>query len=181
MFSSLFYRPSTETQIIPISKTVQNPSNTKSFGFFLGAGSTGNIIPKVGFDDILYWIKQPKSISEYFILINTMPPIDQDFLIRSTVSYQVEESRINEILDDFRKDLNQYTIIVYGRNSVDDTVDKKYHQLIKLGFRNVYVYYGGMFEWIMLQDVFGEDYFPVDAIGGVKKDPLHFVPIARFK
>jgi hypothetical protein len=109
-----------------------------------------------------------------------MPVIDQDFLIKGTMSYQVEESRINEILDDFRKDLNQYTIFLYGRNCVDDTVDKKYHQLVKLGFRNVFIYYGGMFEWTLLQDVFGEDYFPVDSVGGIKKDPLKFSPSPKF-
>ena len=37
---------------------------------------------------------------------------------------------------------------------------KKYHQLTNLGFYEVYVYVGGLFEWLLLQDIFGEENFP---------------------
>ena len=51
-------------------------------------------------------------------------------------------------------------IIVYGKNNTDDTAEKKYQQLIDLGFSNVYLYYGGLFEWLLLQDIYGETEFP---------------------
>jgi hypothetical protein len=44
--------------------------------------------------------------------------------------------------------------------SNDETVEKKYDQLIALGFQNVYLYPGGMFEWLHLQDVYGVQEFP---------------------
>ena len=48
-------------------------------------------------------------------------------------------------------------IIVYGENACDDTVDKKCQQLLGLGFKNIYVYPGGLFEWLILQDIYGDD------------------------
>jgi len=45
-------------------------------------------------------------------------------------------------------------------NSSDDTCINKYDQLVKLGFYNVYVYAGGLFEWLLLQDIYGSDLFP---------------------
>jgi hypothetical protein len=29
-----------------------------------------------------------------------------------------------------------------------------------MGFINVYLYPGGLFEWLLLQDIYGDDYFP---------------------
>ena len=37
---------------------------------------------------------------------------------------------------------------------------KKYDQLIGLGFPNVFIYPGGLFEWLCLQDIYGYDNFP---------------------
>jgi hypothetical protein len=51
-------------------------------------------------------------------------------------------------------------IIVYGKNSNDITILHKYEQLVKLGFTNVYIYTGGLFEWLMLQDIYGTTEFP---------------------
>jgi hypothetical protein len=45
-------------------------------------------------------------------------------------------------------------------NSADQTVDTKYEQLIGLGFREIYIYGGGLFEWMLLQDVYGASEFP---------------------
>ena len=36
----------------------------------------------------------------------------------------------------------------------------KYTQLVNLGFVNVYIYPGGLFEWLCLQDIYGDDEFP---------------------
>jgi hypothetical protein len=51
-------------------------------------------------------------------------------------------------------------IIIYGKNSNDEKIYKKYQQLVSLGFTNVYVYVGGMFEWLLLQDIYGGELFP---------------------
>jgi len=32
--------------------------------------------------------------------------------------------------------------------------------LLKLGFNSVFVYTGGIFEWLLLQDIYGKDEFP---------------------
>ena len=50
-------------------------------------------------------------------------------------------------------------IIIYGLNSSDINVHKKYSQLIGLGFTDVYIYNGGLFEWLLLQDIYGKDLF----------------------
>ena len=44
-------------------------------------------------------------------------------------------------------------------NSCDNKIIKKYNQLIKLNFTNVYIYPGGLFEWLLLQDIYGYDLF----------------------
>ena len=31
---------------------------------------------------------------------------------------------------------------------------------MRLGFINIYVYPGGMFEWLCLQDIYGSEHFP---------------------
>jgi hypothetical protein len=51
-------------------------------------------------------------------------------------------------------------IIIYGRNCNDEKIYSKYSQLNSLGFYNLYVYCGGLFEWLMLQDIYGRDEFP---------------------
>jgi len=51
-------------------------------------------------------------------------------------------------------------IIIYGKNANDNKSLEKYKQLISLGFVNVYIYCGGLFEWLLLQDIYGEDEFP---------------------
>jgi hypothetical protein len=51
-------------------------------------------------------------------------------------------------------------IVIYGRNSNDERLYKKYQQLLSLGFYNVCVYLGGLFEWLLLQDIYGADEFP---------------------
>jgi hypothetical protein len=51
-------------------------------------------------------------------------------------------------------------IILYGRNCNDETFLKKYNQLIGLGFSNIYMYSGGIFEWLLLQEIYGSDEFP---------------------
>jgi hypothetical protein len=64
------------------------------------------------------------------------------------------------ILNNCLNSVSSYKMIIYGMNSTDDKIVKKYNQLISLGFTNVFIYSGGMFEWLLLQDIFGNDEFP---------------------
>jgi len=52
-------------------------------------------------------------------------------------------------------------IIIYGKNSNDITILHKYEQLVKLGFTNVYIYTGGIFEWMLLHEIYGKDLFQI--------------------
>lgn len=165
MFSSLFY-PGLSPKIEPGSLIPWAPKAPS-------VAATGGGY-RIGFDDVLYMIPRVGP-SRPFLLINTLPPDDQDFLIKGTLACHIEESTINAILDDFRIDLGKYLIVVYGRHCADATVDRKREQLVKLGFKRVFVYYGGMFEWCLLQDVYGEDVFLVNDVTK-KKDLLHFAP-----
>lgn len=91
-----------------------------------------------------------------FLLINTLQLHMQHCLIDKTTLASVEEDIINQHIDN-----NQYdvAIIVYGKNSMDTSADLKYKQFIKLGFTNVQLYRGGLFEWLLLQDIYGFDQF----------------------
>jgi hypothetical protein len=127
---------------------------------------------KVGFDDICAIMKRGATPPTTILLINTLPIHDQDNLILHTVPCHTEETTINNILSK-RRLMDSYTIILYGRNCADDTVDKKFKQLQHLGFTNVFIYYGGMFEWMLLQDVYGATYFPTTKTQ--EKDPLKYM------
>lgn len=93
-----------------------------------------------------------------YIIINTMDKNWQSCLIQNTVPIQEEEETINGILKNTSN--NNNTIIIYGMNSNDESIHTKYEQLVKLGIKNVFIYTGGMFEWLLLQDVYGRDLFP---------------------
>ena len=114
-------------------------------------------IKKVGFENVLTAISQPHN----YILINTLPASSQQCLILHTLPIEKEEQTINEILNQYQN--IPKPIIVYGKNACDDTVEKKYKQLISLGFTDTKMYVGGLFEWLLLQDVYGEDAFPTTA------------------
>jgi len=96
-----------------------------------------------------------------YAIINTMDKSWQSCLIQNTVGIQEEEETINGILNNNNKhSINDIAVIVYGTNSNDETVYSKYEQLVKLGIKNVFIYTGGMFEWLLLQDIYGCDLFP---------------------
>lgn len=108
-------------------------------------------IKKVGFEDVLYAISQPKK----YILINTLPASNQECLIIGTTPISMEEEEINNMLNKYETK----SIIVYGKNGNDETAEKKCKQLLSLGFTDVYMYMGGLFEWLLLQDIYGSNNF----------------------
>ena len=109
---------------------------------------------KINFEDIQYAIQKPNE----YIMINTLPISEQECLIKNTLPYEQEEKTINELLNNY--DLNNKKIIIYGKNANDETADKKYSQLKTLGFSEIYLYSGGLFEWLLLQDIYGNVEFP---------------------
>uniref|UniRef100_A0A6C0JHB5 Rhodanese domain-containing protein n=1 Tax=viral metagenome TaxID=1070528 RepID=A0A6C0JHB5_9ZZZZ len=108
---------------------------------------------KINFEDIQYSLRN----KDKYILINTLEESWQQCLLPNTVGPEKETSIINHLIQMGNKDIK---IIIYGKNCNDDKIYKKYNQLQSLGFYNVYVYTGGLFEWLMLQDIYGEKEFP---------------------
>jgi len=108
---------------------------------------------KINYEDIQYILKNP----ENYLLINTLSNSEQNCLIVNTINIKDEENIINNFIKNGRKDIK---IIIYGKNCNDDKTINKYNQLNLLGFYNVYIYVGGLFEWLMLQDIYGENEFP---------------------
>ena len=115
-------------------------------------GNSQSSIQKINFEDMQTACKNP----EIYLLINTMPESEQGCLVIGTVSAHQEEAIINKHL----RGSKNIQIIVYGRNCNDEKVFKKYQQLLQLGFFNVFIYSGGLFEWLMLQDIYGFNEFP---------------------
>jgi hypothetical protein len=111
-------------------------------------------IPRIGFEEMMKVIVQPHK----YVLINTLSPQLQHCLLPTTVSATEEEAVVNDLLHKYQPEAK--TIVLYGRNSTDASVDKKYFQILGLGFGEIVVYYGGMFEWLLLQDVYGASQFP---------------------
>ena len=107
-------------------------------------------IAKANFEDI------QSAIDNNDILINTLPHNQQNCLITNTKNVYNEESLINSLLNN--KEYSKL-IFIYGKNSNDYHAYKKYFQLQKLGFTNVYLFTGGLFEWLCLQDIYGNDNF----------------------
>jgi hypothetical protein len=116
--------------------------------FFMGNKMS---IRKVGFEDIQYVIKHKK---RNYILINTLTITEQNCLIPDTIAIKDEETIINKYLN---KNIH---IIIYGKNANDESIFKKYEQLLTLGCSSVFVYTGGLFEWLLLQDIYGKEEFP---------------------
>lgn len=123
---------------------------------FLSGGTT-NKKEYIGFEDVKYAITH----SANFIIINTLSANEQDLLIRGTLPCDREETVINEQISNYRAP--DLPVIIYGRNCSDDSVGLKQEQLVNLGVKHVCVYMGGLFEWLILQDIYGNDEFPTTA------------------
>jgi hypothetical protein len=110
-------------------------------------------VQKINYEDVQFVLKN----TELYLLINTLPENEQKCLLPNTTNIDKEIELINKFIQSGNKHVK---IIVYGRNCNDELMYKKYNQLIGLGFYNVYIYTGGLFEWLMLQDIYGESEFP---------------------
>jgi hypothetical protein len=113
----------------------------------MGVGASS--IKYINFEEVI------RATSATAVIINTLTVSEQNCLIVGTVSALEEEVIINELLKTNKK----IQIIVYGKNCTDLGVTKKATQLQTIGFSNVCVYVGGLFEWLLLQDVYGKTEF----------------------
>jgi len=116
-------------------------------------GLTSSNIKKANYEDI-------QNLQKYnnndMLLINTLNINEQTCLIQGTISYNKEEHIINNMINSRNYNTK---IIIYGKNYSDYSAYKKYEQFNQLGFLNVYIYVGGLFEWLCLQDIYGNDFF----------------------
>jgi hypothetical protein len=115
-------------------------------------GNQSSITKKVNFEDIQEIIQNKKKA----IIINTLDHSEQNCLISKTIIISNEENIINTYL----KRNKHINIIIYGKNAHQTRLFNKYEQLLKLGFINVFIYPGGLFEWLCLQDIYGKENFP---------------------
>jgi hypothetical protein len=115
-------------------------------------GSSSSV-PRVSYEDIITGINDST-----MVLVSTLSPHEQDCLIHKTVPIHEEEALLNRLLQTGQTKMKP--IILYGRNCNDTTIITKYKQCVQLGFQYVYVYVGGLFEWLLLQDIYGNELFP---------------------
>jgi hypothetical protein len=107
-------------------------------------------------EDVNFQDMQKAINDNRYIIINTLESDKQQCLIVNTLSIAQETSMINSLIDNYRYNRD---IIVYGMNCCDKTVDNKIEQLRRMGFSRLYLYRGGMFEWLCLQDIYGSEVF----------------------
>jgi len=131
-------------------------------------GNTFSKVNRMNFEDIQEAIKNKND----YILINTLPASEQNILIMNTVKAD-DEIRVVETAIKAKK-----IIIIYGRNNSDQSIFDKYTQILRLGHTKLYLYMGGIFEWLLLQDIYGDDQFKTTSR---ELDILKYKPISTFK
>ena len=121
---------------------------------------------KVNFEDIQKIKNRPD-----ILLINSLDLNEQECLIPNTLNAHKEEEKINSII----KKLDT-KIIIYGKNTSDKNLEKKYLKLLTIGFTDISIYPGGLFEWLCLQDIYGNEDFPTtsDELDILKYKPQTF-------
>ena len=106
----------------------------------------GNYVTNsVSYEDVQY-------AQLHHVIISTLPTTEQHLLIDKTVPCHEEIKCVELAIS------KKTPIVIYGRHNNDVTVQKKYEQIKKLG-GNAYMYPGGLFEWLLLQDFYGNEYF----------------------
>ena len=116
----------------------------------------------IGFEDM-----QKYSKSNDCIPINTLKDDMQHCLILNTIHAKQEVSAVEKALKENKP------FVIYGMNHYDASLLRKYQQLKNLGAVLIYVYGGGMFEWLLLQDIYGNELFTTS---GKELDILKYKP-----
>lgn len=151
----------------------------------------------VDFSQVQDFIRNKKTTS--WKLVNTLPLSEQDCLIAGTMTAQQEIEYMDKWMmeerkggggiqvlarlfsfpndDDDVKDPQEKIprkIILYGKNAQDKSPWAKRRELIHVyGFEEteICIYVGGLFEWMLLQEIYGPTLFPTTI---VEKDLLRF-------
>lgn len=132
-------------------------------------GSIQSKYNQINFEDMQHFIYNCNTS----IIINTLNQNEQNCIIKNTIDVNDEVKIINENIDN---NLNK-NIIIYGKNYMDKSIYKKYDQLKSLYCDNIYIYPGGLFEWLTLQDIYGKENFPTNCI---ELDILKYKPMSFF-
>ena len=110
-----------------------------------------NSINKINFEEMIKAIE-----NNDIIKISTLEINNQNCLIKGTLNPEEEIRELNMNL----KNAKNKRVIIYGINCNDTKIEKKYVQIKSLGYVNTSIYLGGMFEWLLLQEVYGNEMFP---------------------
>lgn len=131
-------------------------------------GNAESHIKTANFDNVKY---------DKHILINVMDEKDQSVLIKGTLSIDNEIETLNSVLSASKQ--RETCVIIYGRNTDDCwKVMQRYKQLRGLGF-DASVYFGGLFEWLLLQEIYGISEFPIEKRGSATADVLKYAPARK--
>ena len=130
-------------------------------------GNTQSFNQHINFEDMQHVV----SSSTRYLIINTLAITDQTCLIRGSLHASQEEQVINTYLQNRQTNIH---VVGYGRNANDTAAYTKQQQLLKMGFSRSYLYPGGLFEWLLLQDIYGGDEFPTTA---KELDILKYKPV----
>ena len=103
-------------------------------------------IQRISFEDMQYVQASGQ------LIINTLPVSEQSMLIAKTVQCDKEIQSVENAIR------LKEPIVIYGKHGNDDTIYVKYDQIKKLGGK-AYLYVGGLFEWLLLQDIYGAEHF----------------------
>lgn len=96
------------------------------------------------------------------LIINTLNSGEQECLILNTIDYNREQEIFNKLIENY--DFKSKKIVIYGKNCNDNSAINKANQLIDLGFQYIYVYNAGLFEWILLQEIYSEEHFKTTSV-----------------
>lgn len=131
--------------------------------------------------DFFSWTSKPTLINfdrvqeairhKDFLIINVLPANEQHCLIAGTTDASKEENILNHMMTSFT--IADKSIIIYGKHCNDENITAKVQQLQLLGMKDLFIYRGGLFEWMLLQDIYGHSEFPTTTR---MNDILHFKP-----
>lgn len=114
------------------------------------------------------------------LLLLAAPSVDtQPWRIHGTLSADEEERQINRLVERGSKNEDRPKhIVYYGLNSTDTSPETQARKLMSHGLE-ASVYRGGLFEWVLLRELFGETVYRLNNIGhnqSITLNPLDFLP-----
>ena len=134
---------------------------------------TKDVVKVIGFEDMLVLLRSN------VVLLNTLERREQTCLIRGTVHADDEEQTMNTMLTSTDTLVTDRLVVVYGRHNLDPKPVEKAKMLRTLGLTRLLVYRGGLFEWLLLQEVFGPEQFPTE--GTACTDLLLYRPLPTMR